>query len=57
MPIANLKSDFTLKILKFRYKKTYGKISSENFEYSLTNSLLGNTRHSREQRIIIFNAP
>ena len=41
MLVLNSKSDVTYKnILKFRYKETYGTITSENLEYSLTNSLL-----------------
>ena len=39
MLVSNIKSDFTLKLLKFRYKEIYGMITSENLEYSLTNSL------------------
>ena len=41
MLVSNIKSDFTFKkILKFCYKETYGTMTSENLEYSLTNSLL-----------------
>ena len=41
MLVSNIKSDFTFEnFLKFRYKETYGTITSENLEYSLTNSLL-----------------
>ena len=41
MLISNIKSDFTIKkLLEFCYKETYGMISSENLEHSLTNSLL-----------------
>ena len=40
MLVSNIKSDFTFKDLKFRYKETYGTITPENLEHSLTNSLL-----------------
>ena len=37
MLVSNIKSDFTFEHF---YKETYGKITSENLEYSLTDSLL-----------------
>ena len=38
---SDIKSNFTFEnFLKFRYKETYGRITSENLKYSLTNSLL-----------------
>ena len=40
MFVSNIKSDSTFEHLNFRYKETYGTITSENLEYSLTNSLL-----------------
>ena len=41
MLVSNIKSDFIFEnFQKFRYKETYGTISSENLEYSLINSLL-----------------
>ena len=36
---SSIDSDFTFENLKFRYKDTYGTITSENLEYPLTNSL------------------
>ena len=30
---SNINSDFTFENLKFRYKETYGTITSENLEY------------------------
>ena len=38
MLVSNVKSDFNFET--FRYKETYGMITSENLEYSMTNSLL-----------------
>ena len=32
MLVSNIKSDLTLKLLKFRYKETYGMITSENLD-------------------------
>ena len=41
MLVLNIESDFISEnFLKFRYKETYGTITSGNLEYSLTNSLL-----------------
>ena len=40
MLISDIKSDFALKTFKIRYKETYGMVSAENLEYSLSNSLL-----------------
>ena len=40
MLVSNIKSDFTFENFKnFVIKETYGTITSENLEYSLTNSL------------------
>ena len=39
--VSSIKSDHIFGIfIKFRYKETYGTITSENLKYSLTNSLL-----------------
>ena len=41
MLVSDIKSDFTFEnLLKFCYKETYGTITSENLDYSLTNWLL-----------------
>ena len=41
MLISNIKSDSSFEnVQKFRYKETYGMVTSENLEHSLTDSLL-----------------
>ena len=40
MPVSDFKSNLVLKTFRFRYKETYGTITSENLEYFLTNWLL-----------------
>ena len=51
MFILYLISDFTFENLKFRHKETYGTMTPENFEYSLTSSLLWYTRNLRGLKI------
>ena len=46
MLVSNIRSDVTFENFQnfVITEETYETITSENFEYSLTNSLLGNTR-------------